>query len=144
MQPCQQGKGSCVCRGRQQYVVSEERSHIIFFARLSWSSEGSLSADVSNAVYWVTEASRGLSMCQKKQDGLVLLHGLEKWKIYIAIRHKSDPPIFPKDVYRDFALTCSISLLLKYPPGALTIRCTFAPADILIKHYCSVGGLATK
>lgn len=63
MQPCQQEKGSCAYRGRKQYVVSEERSHIIFFARLSGSSEGSLYADVSNAVYWVTEASRGLSMC---------------------------------------------------------------------------------
>lgn len=39
---------------------------------------GSLSADVSNAIYWVTETSRGLSMCEEKQDGLVFLYGLQR------------------------------------------------------------------
>lgn len=43
-----------------------------------WDKVGaSLSADVSNAVYWVTEASRGLSVCEEKQDRLVFFYGLQ-------------------------------------------------------------------
>lgn len=39
---------------------------------------GLLSANVSNAVYWVTEASGGLSMCEEKQDRLVFFYSLQK------------------------------------------------------------------
>lgn len=42
-----------------------------------WCVQGSLLADVSNAIYWVTETSRGLSMCEEKQDRLVFLYGLQ-------------------------------------------------------------------
>lgn len=38
----------------------------------------SLSADVSNAIYWVTETSRGLSVCEEKQDRLVFFNGLQR------------------------------------------------------------------
>lgn len=38
----------------------------------------SLSADVSNSIYWVTEASRRLSVCEEKQDRFVFFYGLEK------------------------------------------------------------------
>lgn len=37
-----------------------------------------LSADVSDAVHRVAEASRGLSVCEEKQDRLVLLYGLQR------------------------------------------------------------------
>lgn len=37
----------------------------------------SLSADVSNTIYWVTEASGGLSMCEEKQDRFVFFYGLK-------------------------------------------------------------------
>lgn len=46
--------------------------------------------------------------------------------VMLSLRLKSEPH------HHHFVLTCSISLLLKYPPGALTILCTFAPAEIVI------------
>lgn len=39
---------------------------------------GSLSADVSNAINRVTQTSRGLPVCEEKQDRLVLFYGLRR------------------------------------------------------------------
>lgn len=38
----------------------------------------SLSADVSDSIDWVAEASRGLSVCQEEQDRLVFFYSLQK------------------------------------------------------------------
>lgn len=38
----------------------------------------SLSADVSNTIYGVAKASRGLSVCEKKQDRFVFFYSLEE------------------------------------------------------------------
>lgn len=48
-----------------------------FFSVKFWLVWDLLSADVSNPIYWVTEASRRLSVCEEKEDRLVFLHGLQ-------------------------------------------------------------------
>lgn len=79
----------CNCVNQEEAVmsarnmtVSSEKYDIIFGNYMKicifWCVWGSLPADVSNAIHWVTEASRGLSMCEEKQDRLVFRYGLQE------------------------------------------------------------------
>lgn len=76
----------CNCVNQEEAVVSagdvtvssEKYDFVYMRLFVLWCVWASLSADVSNAIYWVTEASRGLSVCEEKQDRLVFFYGLQK------------------------------------------------------------------
>lgn len=61
-----------VCSEKYDVVGNNMKPFIL------WCVWGSLSAYVSDAIHWVTEARRGLSVCEEKQDRLVLCYGLQK------------------------------------------------------------------
>lgn len=77
----------------------------------------------------------GLCFCMACKNGKTSFCDL----LSLRLEYLWDPQLPTPVNLHHSVLTCSISLLLKYPPGALTILCTFAPAGILVKHYCSVG-----
>lgn len=96
MQPCPPGKGSYVYR---QQNSGRMLGLWLLFPVKFWLVWALLSADVSNPIYWVTEASRRLSVCEEKEDRLVFLHGLQSGGKYFISTHVSKTKIVFKMVF---------------------------------------------